>query len=123
MGYTVDRPWRSANDVIGKDKQCAKVACQIDSLDGGEGKCTYNVGDTTGTAVYYFRVLDRFARWRRGQVHVQRRRHHRHRRVLLPRARRRQLGQIHRRIAGRRGWVLPREREREREWKEEGRRL
>jgi len=55
--YTVDRPWRSANDVIGKDKQCAKVACQIDSLDGGEGKCTYNVGDTTGTAVYYFRAL------------------------------------------------------------------
>ena len=55
--FTVDRPWRSPKDVIGKDKQCGVVACANVAIEGGTAECTYTVGDALGEAVYYVRAL------------------------------------------------------------------
>merc|ERR1711920_1038829 len=59
QGHLLGLPWHRHHD---RDRPFARLHAwreppQVDSLDGGEGKCTYNVGDTTGTAVYYFRAL------------------------------------------------------------------
>lgn len=55
--YIVDRPWRAASNVIGKDKQCAAIACNNMLFDGDAATCTYNVGNLQGDGVYYFRAL------------------------------------------------------------------